>query len=584
MRTAGLDLKPVEFVVMAMVIMNEAICASMLFPFVGLFVAHLENPDAANDLRGDGVVLAALSRNASFSNVSALMIASHAGASVDDGRSESGYYAGLLVGLFQFAQFLAAPRWGYVGDVFGRKPVFLTGLILSTVIVICFGLSQSVWMAMLLRLAHGASNANAAVAKTYVAEVSTKETQAMGFGMLSVSWAVGAFIGPSFGGVLYDPARNHFLAWARFSRTGIFGRNPALLPCLASAAYSMMSTMLCVIFLKESNPRARDASAALQMWFRWLRRRLRIRRYLRLPTTSAPRDERNGNSDDDDEEALDRARQAAQPAPPPPFGLVDLFNHSVLRLVIPMYGVLAAFNIVFNETFPLFSVAYTIHEGLGMTSEQVGVVFMMNAVVSFFANMYFAPMTKQYPLLYLWRVSMVVQAIVMFGYGSLSVIAQHASFGVMMAVIAVLSIARTSSSTIAFSLCMMFTANAAPRDQLGTVTGLSHACGCIMRSIGPIVGAPIFAWSIAHRHMFPFNHYLIFTLCSLLAVVGYLLSLRVAEEQVTPRDINEASRPTSPRAPPGRGAAGETELSVIATDEVDDDLGNAGGDDNVVLR
>ena len=64
-------------------------------------------------------------------------------------------------------------------------------------------------------------------------------------------WSVGTIIGPAIGGTLADPAENFP---DNFSRNGLFGRFPYLLPNLVCASLLVMSMTFGYFFLEESHP------------------------------------------------------------------------------------------------------------------------------------------------------------------------------------------------------------------------------------------------------------------------------------------------------------------------------------------
>lgn len=71
------------------------------------------------------------------------------------------------------------------------------------------------------------------------------------------------------------------------------------------------------------------------------------------------------------------------------------------------------------------------------------------------------------------------------------------------------------------------TNNALDSSQRGTVNGLSMMLGSLTRAAGPTVTSTIFAWSIQHRHPFPFDQHLVFGLLALCMVVVTVVSWNI---------------------------------------------------------
>eukprot|EP00658_Telonema_sp_P-2_P063560 TRINITY_DN52315_c0_g1_i1.p1 TRINITY_DN52315_c0_g1~~TRINITY_DN52315_c0_g1_i1.p1 ORF type:complete len:237 (-),score=23.12 TRINITY_DN52315_c0_g1_i1:164-874(-) len=199
------------------------------------------------------------------------------------------------------------------------------------------------------------------------------------------------------------------------------------------------------------------------------------------------------------------------------------------KYVMPVYMIVCSYNVCTNEVFPLYAIAYRIDGGLEFTSSLVGVCFMINAFVSFFANMQFSRIAARVPLLTLFRVLVVCAGISLFLLSFLTYL-NNTTWELIMFI--PLSVVRSTCSTWAFSICMMLVANVSPKKHLGAFMSMSHACGAIARCISPIVASPLFAWSISGSHIFPFNHHLVFLVLLLECLLSFYLSTKVSESQV----------------------------------------------------
>lgn len=84
---------------------------------------------------------------------------------------DASFYAGLLVSAYAIAEAMTAPLWGMVSDVYGRKPIALSGLLGVALSSLMFGLAPTYWVALLARFIGGALNGNVAIMQTMVAEM-----------------------------------------------------------------------------------------------------------------------------------------------------------------------------------------------------------------------------------------------------------------------------------------------------------------------------------------------------------------------------------------------------------------------------
>ena len=115
---------------------------------------------------------------------------------------------GVVLALYPLGQFFGAPVLGSLSDRFGRKPVLLISLMISTLGYAGFAYSlyiKNLPLFMLVSLFIGLSEANIVIAQSAIADISTAKNRTRMFAYINLS-ASGAFvIGPLAGGMLADP-------------------------------------------------------------------------------------------------------------------------------------------------------------------------------------------------------------------------------------------------------------------------------------------------------------------------------------------------------------------------------------------
>ena len=173
---------------------------------------------------------------------------------ISDGINDVGnrdIWVGIIISIYSFAQFLFTPILGSISDRIGRRPILLFGLLMNTIFFTVFGLSGSLFMALLARFLAGAGNGNIAVARAYIGDISEPNMVASRMGAIGAAFGLGFMIGPFVGGLLSNPASgiggpfdNDF--WIKF---------PYLLPCLLSSLLSSISFLLALKMLPESLPK-----------------------------------------------------------------------------------------------------------------------------------------------------------------------------------------------------------------------------------------------------------------------------------------------------------------------------------------
>ncbi|MBC7541871.1 MAG: TCR/Tet family MFS transporter [Candidatus Sericytochromatia bacterium] len=116
--------------------------------------------------------------------------------------SEGARYFGLLVSMFTLMQFLCAPMLGALSDHFGRKPILLLALFVTSLSYLLTAFAPSLAWLFVARLIAGAAGGSLTVATTVIADISAPENRAANFGLLGAAFGLGFIVGPAIGGLL----------------------------------------------------------------------------------------------------------------------------------------------------------------------------------------------------------------------------------------------------------------------------------------------------------------------------------------------------------------------------------------------
>jgi len=100
-------------------------------------------------------------------------------------------------------QFLCSPVLGLLSDRFGRRPVILTSIFGLGVDFLFMAFAPNLWWLFVGRIFNGMTAASFSTASAYVADVTTPETRAKGFGLMGAAFGVGFTFGPALGGWLW---------------------------------------------------------------------------------------------------------------------------------------------------------------------------------------------------------------------------------------------------------------------------------------------------------------------------------------------------------------------------------------------
>ncbi|KAL3696350.1 hypothetical protein R1sor_010426 [Riccia sorocarpa] len=361
-------------------------------------------------------------------------------------KEDIGYYAGALGSVFMFGRFVSSMAWGIFADKYGRRRVFVLGLLSVIVFQMIFGTTSSFWVALAARFLLGAFNGILGPVKAYASEICNEENQAWGLSFVNTSWSLGLIIGPAVGGFLARPAVNFP---STFSQDGFFGRYPYILPSIIQAAFALCGLVV-IKFMPETIHKHEKKHATDDQ--------------IKITETAEP------------EESFWRNR-----------GLIAS---------IAVYCVWCFMEIAFSEVFSLWSVSPREHDGLGLLTSDVGIVLAVSGASVFVFNMTLFPHLANYlgPIL-VTRVPAIICAPVLLLFPYVCKLEGT----VQWLVLNILSLTRHILSTAVVTGTFMLTNNSVPTSQRGAANGLSLSCVSFFRTAGPAGAGSFFAWSQSRR-------------------------------------------------------------------------------------
>jgi DHA1 family tetracycline resistance protein-like MFS transporter len=111
---------------------------------------------------------------------------------------------GVFGTVFAAMQFLCSPLLGALSDRFGRRRVILLSNFGLGFDYILMALAPSLGWLFIGRVISGITAASITTAGAYIADVTTPEKRAAGFGMIGAAFGLGFVLGPALGGLLAD--------------------------------------------------------------------------------------------------------------------------------------------------------------------------------------------------------------------------------------------------------------------------------------------------------------------------------------------------------------------------------------------
>lgn len=307
---------------------------------------------------------------------------------VDGGQV--GVYVGTIASSFALAQLATGFFWGWLSDRIGRKPVILTGTLLTAACFVAFGFCRTLWQAALVQALMGAANGNQGLISTCLGEITDRSNQSKAFTYLPVIYGLGGITGPIVGGLLVsklDPKD----AKKRYNY-------PYLAPNLFSAAVLLVDLIITMIFLEESLEEARDLpplGKRVGSLFSWVCQFASSSRpsYLRLGQENKSR---RGNrvsrmgadatEEDEEEDTSDSDAQSQTSLPTLfPQQVHELTTKQVMNrdtiLLLTTYLIFQLSNISYNSLYPVFGQASP-PTGRNLSPKEIGLTLAFAGIVT----------------------------------------------------------------------------------------------------------------------------------------------------------------------------------------------------------
>ncbi|KAI9711486.1 MAG: hypothetical protein M1820_002049 [Bogoriella megaspora] len=443
-----------------------------------------------------------------------------------------GIYVGLIASSFALAQFGTMFFWGWLSDHIGRKPVVLSGTLLTAACFVAFGFCRNLGQAIVVQILMGLVNGNQGVISTCLGEITDRSNQSRAFTYLPVVYGLGGITGPIVGGLLV----NRDL------------KNPYLPPNLFSAGVLMVDLVLTMIFLEESLEEAKELpplGTRVGSVFAWL---WQFTGFSRNPTyvrqgARHGRVHQGGGIDgairEDSDEETEISDAGSQKSPPmlipenhETISTKEIFNRDTILLLVT-FLIFQLANISYNSLYPIFAEAAP-PTGRELSPEEIGLsLAFAGAITIIFQVGIFNKIINTIGNKTTYRVGLfgfVIAFVLMpwvgykngrgFGDGK---VALWIELGVVL-------IIKTVAAVGGLTSALLLITNSAPNHSvLGTLNGLAQTLSAAGRAVGPFISGSLFS---AATHIEPKGEALAFGIFGGIAFLGFLLSFGITGESL----------------------------------------------------
>lgn len=459
-------------------------------------------------------------------------------------EAKIGLYVGIIASAFAGAQFATNFMWGWLSDRIGRKPVVLTGTILTAACFVAFGFSRRLWQAIMVQALMGLVNGNQGVISTCLGEITDRSNQSQAFTYLPVIYGIGGITGPLLGGLLV-------LRENPFNK-GQANPYPYLLPNLFAATVLIIDFILTAIFLKESLDTSEDLpplKKRITSIFAWMwqfagnsRRPTYVRRasksahethnYQAVSSTDTAVDDDDDDDDDDEDEDENHLDQIFATANNETLEWKDILNRDLILLLVT-YLIFQLSNISYNSLFPIFSEAKP-PTGRNLSPEEVGTsLAIAGAITIIFQAGVFERIRSKIGNRITYRAGLAGFVIAFFlmpfvgykdgasGKGEDTTAGEIWLWAELGAVLIIKTLAGVGGLT---SALLLITNSAPSHAVLGSLNGLAQTLSAGGRAVGPFVSGGLFT---AAMYVKPKGELMAFGIFAGISFIGFLLSFGI---------------------------------------------------------
>ena len=382
-------------------------------------------------------------------------------------EKDVGNYSGLIISSFMVGQFFSNTIWGLISEKIGIKPVILIGLLTSTISTIIFGFSSNILWAVIIRFIHGLLSGNLGVTKTYLYLITDKTNEAKGFGMFPAGMCIGAIFAPAIGGLLETPSKH----WSSIDNNHILHIYPYLLPSLVIALFPFIAFIIGLIYMEEPY---------------------------------------KNNNENNEENNINKSV------------CKDFINKNILITIFLYFNI--RFSLMGSDNlFPLLLATSKQNNGLELTSNTIGIIYMISAVFLMFYSVFIIPILKKY--LGTYKLFVIMQILNPIAVFSTSLLSDSNNLDkVSLSILSCfLFIIKGSFATTSVVLVNLMINNSTEKKYLGRVNGISQSFAAFGSIFGPVLGGLLYAWSISNNKNFPLDIHFSFGTFALISSINLLV-------------------------------------------------------------
>ncbi|XP_065660299.1 uncharacterized protein LOC136084084 [Hydra vulgaris] len=436
---------------------------------------------------------------------------------------DAGRKSGVIASAMFISRIFSSLLWGYICDKCGRKFSLLLSGGCIAISTLMFGFSFNYPWAVVTRFLQGLSMGIMVITKAYMSDICDDSNLATGLGVVFSGYNVGLVIGPSMAGFLVFPVENYPKV---FKKDSFFDTFKIFIPNFIIVLGMALALLVSIFILPKKTCHDKDS---LIIEDKKDSSMFNIDAYLNC-SVDLERLKKSQHFKDESTRLID-----SKPSKLKKFWIslkmssfAKLLRNKDFLLSSTLYGFYTLFSIGYEELFPVFASTSIEYGGLGMSSSEIGLLYLIVSISMF--------------ILQLLLVSKMIHR-----FGSKKIfISSSLIFGSLMPLIPLIGVIKNKiilwiilwinqvfvrvAMTSGFTAVNIFINNSVESDLVGLANGVGMSASCIGRSIGPASFGSLFTWSLANKgRSFPFNQYFSFLMILVVTIIVSFISLCVPE-------------------------------------------------------
>jgi len=336
------------------------------------------------------------------------------------------------------------------------------------------------------------------IVATILGEITDKSNQSSAFKYLPVVYGIGGISGPLIGGILARPVTGE----PPDPITGLFAKNPYLLPNAVSAGVLLLDFLFAAFLLDESLKEAKKLpplGERVKNLFVWLWEFTSSSRPSYIRVSQNYRDE---SEDEREDSPSHSAENSGSPSPPAllPEVAAPLPYRSILTppiiVFLITYAIFNLSNISYNSLYPIFASSPP-PIGRGLSPKEIGLsLSFVGLVTIIFQLLLFGPLLAHLGNLWGYRFALAgfVAAFCATPFVGYIDTANGRSAKILpWAELYSVLLLKAIAAVVGLTCAMLLITNASPKPSaLGTLNGLAQTLSAGGRAAGPLISGGLF--------------------------------------------------------------------------------------------